>query len=233
MQFACEEVEAARYSYENDGACRETGWAARKRGWYTRDEFIRVRAWTPARSSSKVAANSEEEVHDATNRAFFSEDEGTCMEALLELNGVGVPTASTLLHFAFPDDYPILDVRALESLGVKARTQYPVSFWLGYLRACRELSMGCGVSVRTLDKALWQHSKNAQTPCGWSRSRRVRLAARDGVATERRKSPRNQLEAHAGRGATAAEDGGLREMCGNSYREEGPSHGARRGPSRP
>ena len=143
---------------------------------------------------------------------------GTCMEALLELNGVGVPTASTLLHFAFPDDYPILDVRALESLGVKARTQYPVSFWLGYLRACRELSMGCGVSVRTLDKALWQHSKNAQTPCGWSRSRRVRLAARDGVATERRKSPRNQLEAHAGRGATAAEDGGLREMCGNSYR---------------
>jgi hypothetical protein len=78
---------------------------------------------------------------------------------LLELEGVGVPTASTLLYFAFPDDYPILDVRALESLGVKARSQYPVSFWLGYLAACRQIARDAGVSVRTLDKALWQYSK--------------------------------------------------------------------------
>ena len=81
------------------------------------------------------------------------------MEALLTLTGVGVPTASTLLYFAFPDGYPILDVRALESLGVEARSQYPVSFWLAYLSACRELAARCGVDLRTLDKALWQHSK--------------------------------------------------------------------------
>jgi hypothetical protein len=81
------------------------------------------------------------------------------MTALLDLDGVGVPTASVLLYFAFPNDYPILDVRALESLGVRPRSQYPVSFWLQYLAACRELARRCGVSIRTLDKALWQHSK--------------------------------------------------------------------------
>jgi hypothetical protein len=81
------------------------------------------------------------------------------MEALLALDGVGVPTASALLHFAFPDEYPILDERALESLGVEARTQYPVSFWLGYLDACRALAREHAVHIRTLDKALWQHSK--------------------------------------------------------------------------
>ncbi len=86
------------------------------------------------------------------------------MEALLELEGVGVPTASTLLYFAFPDAYPILDVRALESLGVKPRSQYPVSLWLGYLGACRELAARCGVSLRTLDKALWQHSREHSAP---------------------------------------------------------------------
>ncbi|HEY2651278.1 MAG TPA: hypothetical protein VGI50_05105, partial [Solirubrobacteraceae bacterium] len=64
-----------------------------------------------------------------------------------------------LLYFAFPDDYPILDVRALESLGVKPRSTYPVSFWLDYLEACRRLARDAGVSIRTLDKALWQHSK--------------------------------------------------------------------------
>ena len=52
------------------------------------------------------------------------------MEALLTLTGVGVPTASTLLYFAFPDAYPVLDVRALESLGVKrARSIRSASGW--------------------------------------------------------------------------------------------------------
>jgi hypothetical protein len=34
-----------------------------------------------------------------------------------------------------------------------------VSFWLEYLLACRTLAGRHGVSIRTLDKALWQHSK--------------------------------------------------------------------------
>lgn len=95
----------------------------------------------------------------ATRTALGHPDEAVRMEALLGLEGVGAPTASTLLFAAFPDDYPILDVRALESLGVKARSQYPVSFWLAYLSACRELARATGVSIRTLDKALWQHSR--------------------------------------------------------------------------
>jgi hypothetical protein len=36
---------------------------------------------------------------------------------------------------------------------------YPVGFWLAYLSACRTLTRRAGVSIRTLDKALWQHSK--------------------------------------------------------------------------
>jgi adenine-specific DNA glycosylase len=39
------------------------------------------------------------------------------------LRGVGIPTASALLHFAFPNDYPILDVRALASLAAE-RPEY-------------------------------------------------------------------------------------------------------------
>jgi hypothetical protein len=118
-----------------------------------------VCSWKTVRSRPKVAANTEAAVVDATGRALAAVDEETRIAALLELEGVGVPTASTLLYFAFPDDYPILDVRALESLGVKPRSTYPVSFWLDYLEACRRLARDAGVSIRTLDKALWQHSK--------------------------------------------------------------------------
>lgn len=131
----------------------------RARGHYTREEFIEVCAWKTPRSRPRVAANSETAVAEATGRALAASDEATRFAALVELQGVGAPTASTLLYCALPDDYPILDVRALESLGVKPRSVYPMSFWLEYLEACRALALSSGVSIRTLDKALWQYSK--------------------------------------------------------------------------
>jgi hypothetical protein len=143
----------------DDPSRLSVGAAARARGHYTREEFLQVCAWKTVRSRPKVAANTEAAIVDATGRALAAGDEATRIAALLELEGVGVPTASTLLYFAFPDDYPILDIRALESLGVKPRSTYPVSFWLEYLGVCRELSRRAGVSLRTLDKALWQYSK--------------------------------------------------------------------------
>lgn len=121
-------------------------------------------AWKTPRSRTRIAANSRHTVLSRTRRALAGTDESGRIAPLLELQGVGVPTASTLLYFAFPDDYPILDVRVLESLGVKPRSQYPVSFWLEYLDACRKLARRHGVGIRTLDKALWQHSKERAAP---------------------------------------------------------------------
>jgi hypothetical protein len=143
----------------DEAAGMALGAAVRARGHYTRAEFIEVCGWKTVRSRPKVAANAESAVVDATGRALSAGDEATRISALLELAGVGVPTASTLLYFVYPEKYPILDVRALESLGVKPRSVYPVGFWLAYLSACRTLAQRAGVTLRTLDKALWQHSK--------------------------------------------------------------------------
>ncbi len=161
LRFPIEDVPAlaARFPVMDDAPGLALGSAARARGHYTRAEFIEVCGWKTVRSRPKVAANSEPVVVDATGRALSAVDEATRISALLELEGVGVPTASTLLYFVFPDDYPILDVRALESLGARPRSTYPVGFWLEYLSACRTLAHRAGVSIRTLDKALWQHSK--------------------------------------------------------------------------
>jgi hypothetical protein len=161
LQFPPEDIEplAARFGYIDDSVCRAAGEAARTRGCYTREDFVTVCVWKTSRSRSKVEHNDADAVGQATRRALGSGDEHERMAALIELEGVGVPTASTLLHFAFPEDYPILDMRALESLGQHARTVYPISYWLDYLQACRELARRHGVSIRTLDKALWQYSK--------------------------------------------------------------------------
>lgn len=165
LQFPIEQVPAlaARFPVFDETAGLALGAAVRARGHYTRAEFIEVCGWKTVRSRPKVAANAEPAVVDATARALSADDEATRISALLELAGVGVPTGSTLLYFVYPEDYPILDVRALESLGVKPRSVYPVSFWLDYLSACRTLARRAGVSIRTLDKALWQHSKELAT----------------------------------------------------------------------
>jgi len=161
LQFPASDIEAlaGRFGYADDSRLLAHGAAARTRGYYTRGEFIEVCAFKTARSRPRVTVNSRHAVMSRTGQALAASDESDRITPLLELHGVGAPTASTLLYAAFPDDYPILDVRALESLGAKPRSQYPISFWLAYLCACRELARCSGVSIRTLDKALWQHSK--------------------------------------------------------------------------
>jgi hypothetical protein len=179
LQFPSRYIEAlaARFPEMVDDGFVEAGSSVRARGYYTREEFIEACAWKTVRSRPRVARNSEASVVDATGRALATGDEAARMTALLELEGVGVPTASTLLYFVFPERYPILDMRALESLGVKPRSQYPLAFWLGYLEACRALGSAHGVSVRTLDKALWQFSKERAL----SRARPQTAAGRTGT----------------------------------------------------
>jgi len=167
LQFPLSEVAslAARYSYaKNDAECKEAGKAARERGHYTPDEFLLICEWKTARSKGRVAANRDSSVVTATQRALAATDEAARMEALLALDGVGVPTASALLFFAFPTDYPILDYKALESLGQPTnRTTYSVRYWLRYLEACRSYAAEAQVPIRMLDKALWQASAGRPT----------------------------------------------------------------------
>ena len=166
LQFPAELVPAlaTRFAYTDDNAVQAAGYAARQRGHYTRDEFVLVCAWKTARSRPRVARNPAAAIRRATRTALGDFDEAARMNALTSLEGVGVPTGSTLLHFAYPDRYPLLDVRALQSLGALPRSVYPVSFWLEYLDCCRTLAREAGVSLRTLDKALWQHSNERARP---------------------------------------------------------------------
>ncbi len=37
-----------------------------------------------------------------------------------------------------------------------------MEFWLGYLAFTRDLAARLALPIRTVDKALWQHSKESQ-----------------------------------------------------------------------
>jgi len=111
---------AARYQYQDDHDAEHViGPAAKARGAFTKDEFIRLCRWKTPRSQSRARANSEEAIQEITRLALRIGDEELRVRSLTLLSGVEWPTASVILHFAHKDPYPILDYRALEALGVK------------------------------------------------------------------------------------------------------------------
>lgn len=154
---------AERYDYPGDEEVEATASNGKHRGYLTQKEFLSLCKWKTPRSQPKCALNSENLIRDATSIALSSEHEELRIGSLLVLHGVSWPTASVILHFWHKAPYPILDFRALWSLGLdKQPAYYNFELWWGYVKFCRELAEGCKVNMRTLDRALWQYSADNQ-----------------------------------------------------------------------
>ena len=174
-QFRCalsrREVEAlaARYVATNASQEREdrlfrlVGPRARARGFLRRSEFLLLCDWKSPRSRPLVRANSAAAVTEVSRAALAAVDEVERGAILCRLTGVGWPTASAILHVVLPDRWPLVDVRALETLGVVAPSAYTRPFVAAYVAFCRDLASSLGVSLRTLDRALGQASKEGVT----------------------------------------------------------------------
>ena len=100
-----------------------------------------------------VEKNTRVEVKEISRTSFSATTERLRIGALLALQCVGWPMASVILHFAFPDRYPMLDKRVMRVVGAPAA--YSFDRWVEYTDLCREASRRLGVSMRILDRALW------------------------------------------------------------------------------
>jgi len=165
LQFPSEEIRtwAGRYDLGMDRTVEEEiGPRYRRRGYLTREDFLELCRWKTRRSRSLCARNTDEDVREASRVALETKSERVRIGVLLLLDGVSWPTASVILHFGIPDRYPILDVRALWSLGMDPPPNYTFDLWLAYAQHCRELAAAAHVDLRTLDRALWQYSAENQ-----------------------------------------------------------------------
>jgi len=170
INFDCEKVLelAQRYIVENEGNEDETVRDStvqklvddvKRNRFLTRNQFLDVCAWKTKRSKSRCKENGEELIKEVSLIAFSTPNEELRIGIWTLLHGVGMPTASVFLHWFHPTDkYPILDVRALESLSLKEPRTYNYGFWDRYTRECRRLATEYKVDMRTLDRALWQWS---------------------------------------------------------------------------
>ncbi len=154
---------ASRYSYRGeDRIVTVVAPKARQRGHLTRREFLSLCEWKTPRSRPRCEKNPEGRIRDVTRLAFTTSDDEAKIGILRLLDGVDWPTASVLLHFCDQLPFPILDYRALWSLGYAKPPPYTYYFWQAYTAYTRELARRTGHSMRVIDRALWQYSKERQ-----------------------------------------------------------------------
>ena len=154
---------AERYSYtRNENELLELHDDVQRSGYLKKPQLQLLAKWKSPRSAPNVENNTDSFIQEISRFAFHTTDERARIEALTLLDGVRWPTASVVLHIFHKEPYPILDFRALWSVGVEVPAQYTFAFWLPYVEYCRGLAQKSAVSMRVLDRALWQYSKENQ-----------------------------------------------------------------------
>jgi hypothetical protein len=141
-------------------------WFREGRPYLDKPHFVDIARWKSQRPLPHYESNDDDLVQEVTAVAFAARRDDLKLRLLMLLDGVGVPVASTILHFAFPDEYPIMDVRAvttLTQLGLWTRpVQFSVADWQVYTDLMRDHAKRLDVTLRELDKALWK-SDEART----------------------------------------------------------------------
>lgn len=131
----------------------------------TKEILRKIAKWKSGRVERHVNKNDEKFVKEVTKISLSTNDDKQLkIEVLTLLRGVGIRMASAILYFCFPKKYPIMDVRAWASLKkfkeIDGEIKDTFECWKRYTNICRKVAKQNGVSLRALDKALWQYNKN-------------------------------------------------------------------------
>jgi len=126
----------------------------------TKEVLIKVADWKAPRAKGYVDKNDPYYVEEVTRVSFTTKNEKLKLEVLTLLDGVDIRMASTILHFCFPDLYSVMDWRAWESLRklhkISGRIENAYGCYKRYNDVCQEIAEQFHVSLKILDKALWQ-----------------------------------------------------------------------------
>ena len=166
MELRFPESEIYQWAERYNSGSTEAGFIeirskVQEQGYLDKELLKRVARWKSRRRAGLIEKNDDGYVKEITSWAFSATSERARIRVLMLLDGVSWPTASVILHLFHRNPYPILDFRALWSIGLDSY-RYSSSFWQKYTRFCRDIAHRNHLDMRTLDKALWQYSKENQ-----------------------------------------------------------------------
>lgn len=129
-----------------------------------KEYFVRLGRWKSARVTKHYESNEDKEIQDVTRATYLKTDALEKLRSLMTLKGVGVPVASTIIHYMQSDEFPIFDYHCRHVLletGIWNRDKNDASAraWLFYVAIMRDLAAKLDVTLRDLDKALFAYDK--------------------------------------------------------------------------
>jgi hypothetical protein len=155
-------VYSAKYTYELEASLEELIPTVLQQGFLTKEQLLTLGRWKSNRITHHLVKNSENLVQETTTLALATKSIRLAPQILMAMDGVGLPMASSILHWFHKDVYPILNFRALWSMGIEMPRVYSLGFWESYVIQWREVQTEWGCEKRDLDRALWQYSKEHQ-----------------------------------------------------------------------
>jgi len=135
-------------------------------GHLTPEEFFAIVIWKSNRSKTKVVKGIKKnkiEIHIITSEVSeveTREEKLSILHPAIPIPGIGIPIASAILAVCYPNEFTVVDVRALAALKVLGfkidgdpTTNH--SAYFKYLEKCKELAQENKVSLRNFDRILW------------------------------------------------------------------------------
>jgi hypothetical protein len=96
-------------------------------------------------------------------------NEADRLDALVQLDGVSVPMASSVLMLLYPRRYGVIDIRVWQFLhrvravrGNEKGTHFSLANWLDFLAVVRRVSKTLGISARAVERTLFAVHKARQ-----------------------------------------------------------------------
>jgi len=133
----------------------------------SKETFIRILNWKCPRVKGIVRLN-EFNIYEKGITAANSAEEDQKLKLLVDLQGIGPPVGSTILHFMYPNSFPIIDKRTAETLhyagciesSLRAFPHY-ASFKSAILEIATE---NPSFTLREIDRALFAYHKIHLSP---------------------------------------------------------------------
>lgn len=125
----------------------------------TKDRFMELCLWKSPRPKRFYQKNPEDIIKEITTYSFNSNNDIVATKILTVLEGVNTPVASSILHFCHPKSFPIIDFRALWTLGIEDFNSSSIDLWIEYVDFTRQLANELNLTMRELDRGLWYYSK--------------------------------------------------------------------------
>ena len=121
-------------------------------------DFLRVRNF----KLQNLSREEESHIKEITEQAFNLAEKDKIEESikkLLELNGVAIPIASTILAMKFPNRYAIIDRIVITQLGKKEwlkNYMADTKIYKSYLLLIRELAKKNNMNLRDYERSLFE-----------------------------------------------------------------------------